>query len=109
MTKPCVAEVIPENIPNEIRLLERWVVWRYELSDEKWEKVPIGPATGRKADITNAATWVSFEDAFAYYRRAKMHGVGFVLAAGAGYVGIDLDECYDPETGAVQPWATSIM
>jgi putative DNA primase/helicase len=32
-------------------------------------------------------------------------GPGYVLVAGDGIVGVDLDKCRDPETGAVEPWA----
>src|SRR5207244_2269479 len=37
----------------------------------------------------------------------KAAGPGIVL--GDGLVGVDLDHCRDPETGAIEPWALAIV
>jgi putative DNA primase/helicase len=35
--------------------------------------------------------------------------VGFVFCSGDPYVGIDLDDCVDPETGQIELWALQII
>jgi primase-polymerase (primpol)-like protein len=39
----------------------------------------------------------------------RLPGVGFMLHPNDGLAGIDQDDCRDPETGAVEPWATEIV
>ena len=47
------------------------------------------------------------------YKRGGWDGIGFVLSPTAGgedrLVGVDLDKCRDPQTGAVEPWAAEIV
>ncbi|MGH8695713.1 MAG: hypothetical protein ACREVS_04510 [Burkholderiales bacterium] len=38
-----------------------------------------------------------------------MDGIGYVLTAADGVVGIDLDKCRDPDTGVIAPWALAIV
>src|SRR5206468_7814503 len=45
--------------------------------------------------------------AVAAYEDGKADGVGIVL--GDGLVGVDLDHCRDPETGAIAPWAQTVI
>ena len=68
------------NIPGELRLLRQWVVASMP------SKLPLNPTTGQAADVTNPATWGTFEDAA---RTGKP--VGFVLSPDDPYCIIDLD------------------
>jgi len=43
------------NIPQTLRELRRWVLWRYELRDGKRTKVPY-MSIGTRADSTDADT-----------------------------------------------------
>ena len=48
------------------------------------------------------------------YQRGDLDGTGYVLHRspgdnGPGLVGIDLDHCRDPQTGALEPWAQEII
>jgi putative DNA primase/helicase len=42
-------------------------------------------------------------------RHRGKYGIGFVLTKESGIVGIDLDACRDPETGAFEGWAIEVM
>src|SRR4051794_32368531 len=106
--RPVAPVVAVENIPHELRDLPRWVAWRYERREPKWEKVPIGP-TGRRASTTDPATWSTFEAALAAYRERRLAGIGFVFAEGDPFTGIDLDACRDSDAGTLVPWADEIV
>lgn len=91
------------NIPEELRSLPQWVVWRSEQrdGDAKPTKVPYSPTTGRLASVTDPATWGSFDQARAAHEAGQGSGVGFVFTEQDPYAGIDLD---DPE-GDETAWA----
>jgi putative DNA primase/helicase len=95
--------VIADNIPDELKALPRWVVWKPEPVKDKtdeWTKVPYNAKRpSSKASTTASATWAGFEIAHsAYQNGSHVAGVGFV-ADGKGIVGIDLDKCRDAQTG----------
>ncbi len=75
------------NIPEELRQLRQWVVWRYIERDGKQTKVPF-TTTGRQASPTDPSTWTSFEEAS---NTPGYEGVGFVLSKDDPYTIIDLD------------------
>jgi AAA domain-containing protein/primase/DNA polymerase family protein len=63
----------------------------------------------RPASTTDPATWLTLEAALALAAAESMAGVGFVFTADDPYTGIDLDECRDAATGAIQPWAQRLI
>lgn len=82
-------------------LPERWVLWRYEWSGERWLKVPKQP-NRRNASATNPATWRNFAEVKAAYENTSSYfdGVGIALGPAifinniARYiVGVDFDNC----------------
>ena len=85
-------------------------MWRYE-KNRKGErtKVPINPATGRKAKSNTPATWSTFDDAVAACERFDCSGVAFVFSEADDFFGIDLDACRNPDTGELTPWAAEIV
>jgi primase-polymerase (primpol)-like protein len=99
--------VFAENVPEELRERPQWVCWRYEERDEKPTKVPYQP-NGKRASVTDLMTWSGFEHCV---MEAAHHfdGVGFVFSSADPFVGIDLDDCRDPETGAISEWAQKII
>ncbi|MCJ1959893.1 AAA family ATPase [Novosphingobium mangrovi (ex Hu et al. 2023)] len=80
-----------ERIPQEMREFPQWVCWKYEQRGSKPTKVPVNPATGRLASVTNSADWVSFEDACEFAKRDGIDGIGFVFTDVDPFTGIDLD------------------
>lgn len=106
----------PDNIPEEIRNLNQWVLWKYDIRTDskgykKLTKVPFQIRHKSKGEIPTHAkpndhrTWGSFEDAFSVLidpiERQGYHGLGFVFSKNDNYVGVDIDHVYDPET---QEW-----
>jgi hypothetical protein len=96
-----------DGIPEGLRQLPRWVGWRFELRKGKWSKVPTALRTGRNASSTDPTTWASFDEARATYDVGGLDGVGICL--GDGLLGVDLDDCRDPATGQLAPWATEVV
>ncbi len=89
----------PSEIPEELRSLQRWVVWRYERKSGNWTKVPV-VADDRlvRASSTNPESWRGFDEALACVdRHESLAGLGFVFTSEDGYIGVDLDECCDAE------------
>jgi hypothetical protein len=105
-TKPTKLGIRPENIPEELRTLQNWVVWRWEDRDGKWTKPPY-QVNGNLAKSNDPATWTSFEDVLQASENGKFDGVGFMLCR--PYVGIDLDGCRNKESGVFRDWAKSII
>jgi primase-polymerase (primpol)-like protein len=100
----------PEIVPTALRERAQWVCWRTELRDGKETKIPINPTTGQKAKTDDPATWSGFETALEYWRDTdRVEGIGFVFSADDPLVGIDLDDCRDPETGEIDQWAQDII
>jgi putative DNA primase/helicase len=85
-----------EQIPQELKTLNQWLTWCYELREGKKTKVPVNPHTGEYASVTNPKTWGSFEQARAAVKNGNA-GIGFVFTAADPYMGIDLDGCFDAD------------
>src|SRR5215208_7969845 len=90
-----------ENIPEELRQRPQWVVWKLEKrpGDDKPTKIPyIAGGVGR-AKSTDLMTWRTFEEALQALGTGRYSGVGFVSCSADPFVGVDLDDCRDPESG----------
>jgi hypothetical protein len=98
-------------IPHEVRLYRQWVGWTYEQKPGKAKpnKKPINPHTGQGADTTDPETWGTFEDAVRIKEEKGLAGVGFVFSPAYEIVGFDLDDCVDPNTGKIEPWAREVV
>jgi len=95
-----------KKIPDELKSIWQWVVWRAELRNGKLTKIPYNARTHQKAKSNDSKTWGSFEIAIETFQgNGNYNGVGFMLSPEDCYVGWDLDHCRDPETGQVEPWA----
>lgn len=80
-------------IPEELRLLPNWCLWKYEWpngKDKKPTKVPY-QTNGYKCDVTNPNNWISFNEALACLQFGGYDGLGFIFT-NSGYTGIDLDD-----------------
>ncbi len=102
-------EELLENIPEELRQRRQWVVWKLEERDDKPTKVPyIAGGVGR-AKSTDLMTWRTFEEAVQALKTGRYNGVGFVFCSADPFVGVDLDDCRNPETGEIAEWAQKII
>jgi putative DNA primase/helicase len=103
----------PEAVPPALKDRPTWVCWRYvwKRDREEWTKLPIDVTTGDAASSTDPETWGSFEAALQYHQRddAQTDGVGYVVSDDDLLVGVDLDDCVDPETGETDPWAADVV
>ena len=93
--------------PNELRATPCWGLWRAiaKRNARKPSKVPFRASDGEPADSTNRADWGTFDAALARFRFGDYSGLAFAFFPEYGYVGIDRDDCRDPKTGLLQPWA----
>jgi hypothetical protein len=90
------------NIPEELRALPQWVVWRREDRDGKSTKVPY-QVGGRHASTTDPATWTTFDRVVsAATAGAGFDGIGFVFSPEDPFAGLDFDHCLS--AGEVAPW-----
>lgn len=63
MTRPTALPVLFQNIPEQLKALDRWVLWRFILrrgpdGKELWTKVPF-TVSGRAASSNNPKTWTT--------------------------------------------------
>ena len=83
------------NIPIELKAYDQWIVWRYEdLSSKKPTKVPYSAVTGKRASVTEASTWTTFDTAANVLLQdsERYNGLGFVLTDSDPFAFIDLDD-----------------
>ena len=85
-----------DGIDDVMKAESRWVLWRLEWTNDRWAKVPYQPS-GRRAKPNDPITWSSFAVAVNAYRQGGFDGVGFAL--GDGWVGGDMDNCRNPDSG----------
>lgn len=84
-----------ELIPEELKKLPNWVVWKAKpdpKSHSGVSKIPINPKTGGQAQSNNPETWTDFETAEIVSR--DFAGIGFMFE-NSGYFGVDLDDMPD--------------
>jgi putative DNA primase/helicase len=97
------------NLPADLREASTgWVGARLEARAGRLTKVPycaFDPT--RRASSTDPRTWCSYRTARAALLRGDFQHVGFVIRD--PYVGVDLDHCRNAESGAIEPWALSIV
>ena len=76
-------------IPDELKQLRQWINWKYEIVNDRQTKVPLNPANGNLASVTNPLDWSSFDRAVD--SSLVSSGIGFVFTRSDPYCGIDLD------------------
>ena len=80
------------NIPDEIKKMDNWVLWKIETRKDKKTKIPY-QINGRMASSTNVDTWTNYDKAVEVYNhRGDYSGIGFMFS-GSGIVGVDKDHC----------------
>jgi len=93
-------------IPLELRQIVQWLAYRaVPKPNGKTNKPPIDAKTGESGSSTNPATWSGYDLAA---RRSPV-GAAFVLTRDDPYFAIDLDQCRNPETGEIEPWALDVV
>jgi hypothetical protein len=85
-------EVDFDKIPEALRALPQWVLWRTMMRHGKPAKMPLQP-TGIAAKSNDPSTWRDFREISAYYNPAHGGGIGFVFSPEDPFCGVDLDGC----------------
>lgn len=78
------------NIPDELKQLDNWCVWKFEKRNGKRTKIPFNAATGEFAKSNDKSTWSSYETAV---NAEGVDGIGFFFEP--PYLGIDIDDIDD--------------
>ena len=107
--RPMALTPVYDNVPDALVSEEQWVCWAYKRDSEPthakdWTKVPINVKTGGFGSSTKSSTWVTFDDARhldAHDTSKRTDGVGFVVSDEDAFVGIDIDNCRDADTGEI--------
>jgi len=80
-------------IPNELKMMAQWVLWKYEDRNGKKTKVPY-QADGSAAQANNRNTWSTFATAVKFYTEYdEFDGIGFVFSRQDNLIGVDIDKC----------------
>jgi primase-polymerase (primpol)-like protein len=93
-----------DRLPQELKDIKQWVVWRYEMAGEKKTKVLYNPNNPtNKSATTRPFQWSDFKTAVFIKEDMRFDGIGFVFTEEDPYIGIDIDHCFDPETKELYP------
>lgn len=79
-----------KNVPEELKILKRWVCFRIENIEGENKKMPINAINGNYAKSNDPLTWTRFKLAINGCVKYKCDGLGFML--GDGIFGVDLDD-----------------
>jgi putative DNA primase/helicase len=98
-----------EVIPEELRQRPQWINWRFVERGGKLQKVPVSARTGQSLDHLDPANHRSFEDTVHFLDSEYIDGVGYVFSEEDPFLGVDLDDVLDPDTGEIQSWAANVV
>jgi len=88
--RPNKSRVLDADIPKELKDLPQWVLWKYDLHNGKWTKVPhSSDQTWKRASTTDPKTWGTFDAAYKMYSHDEGDGIGFVFTP--PFIGVDFD------------------
>lgn len=96
-----------ENVPDYLKSLEQWVLWKFEARFGQKAKVPY-QTNGLRAKSNDLKTWNSFVECLDVLTSGAFDGLGFMLKEGDNLVAIDLDHCID-SSGSVVAEAQEIL
>ena len=95
------------NIPDEIKIINNWSLWKLEKRNDKTTKHPY-QIDGVMAKVNTPSTWTTFNNVIETYnhREGAYSGIGFNLL-GSGLTIIDIDHCI--EDGIMSEKAQTII
>ena len=91
--------------------LPRWAGWTFTLNGTgDWQKPPYRwDAPRRNASSKKPDHWCKFDPVFERMQASLFDGASFLLTPDGDEVVIDLDDCRDPDTGKLDPWAKTFV
>ena len=99
-------DVWPRNIPQALKDVAGWVMWRWWWDGNRWTKPPYS-VEGVKIDEGDPENWTDFSTALQAYQGGGFDGIGISLNAIPELAGADLDHCI--QGGKIEPWALEII
>ncbi|MFO0847318.1 MAG: hypothetical protein U0871_01990 [Gemmataceae bacterium] len=109
LERPPAPPVFADRLPPSLTASAVWVCWRWVNDASRgWTKPPLSARTLKPCDVTDPDALALIEAALARVTAGRADGVGVALAP-AGLLGVDLDDCRDPATGDIVPWANAII
>jgi hypothetical protein len=105
------------NLPAALQPLtskRQWLCWKWEErtnkdGSTKWTKPPVVARDPSRYAKTNEPTsWGTYKEALQSVLQQRADGIGYALLR-TGLGAIDLDECRNPQTDELKPWAVDIV
>jgi predicted DNA-binding ribbon-helix-helix protein len=91
-----IKTVFPAGIPDELKELPVWVVWKKEIDEEtgKTKKLPYqSKFPNRHAKNNDSITWGTYDQAIFALENESVDGIGMVVVS--PYIILDFDHCID--------------
>lgn len=109
---PAAGEIFEDLIPQELKAIPRWVVWRLQQRKDdstRLTKTPYVATSGKHAKVNDPATWSTYDEAILAHKAHRYSGVGFVITNEDDIYIYDLDKCLNPKNFHLEAWAEEIM
>lgn len=97
-------------LPDKLKNIPNWVVWKNVVRDGKATKIPFDPRTNQMAKADTPSTWGTFEQAVEsadILNGEDYAGIGFEIG-GTNIVAIDFDGAVDSK-GIIDPYILEIL
>jgi hypothetical protein len=113
-----ILQNLRRNIPRELRPLKAYVVFRFgppRTKGGKRSKIPYyaetdAPRTGKQGSAADLLGLVTIEQAVRKFEQDEsVDGIGICALASNGVTFIDIDNCFDPDTGALSEVAAELV
>jgi hypothetical protein len=110
--EPQFSDPMPK-VPQQLKNKPNWVLWKLASVSGKITKVPYKLDFKNAAASTRPEDWSDYKSVVAQVMReggiTENRGIGRVVQKGERIVGVDLDGCRDPQTGAISQWAEDLV
>lgn len=90
------------NALDELKSIPHWVGFIQP------SKKPMNAMTGYGAKSNDPSTWTDVNTAWRAKKKYGWAGIGYVFTIKTGIVGVDLDDCFEPD-GNFKPWARDVV
>jgi hypothetical protein len=100
-------------VPQRLKEKSNWVLWKLAQVNGKVTKIPYKLDFKNQAASTRPDEWSDYKSVVEKIVNeggiTEKQGVGRVVQKDERVVGLDLDGCRDPQTGAIAQWAEEIV
>lgn len=98
-----------DNIPEELKSISNWTLWKFSNESGKRKKIPLSANDGKGAKINDPKTFGTFNSCVHKLEMNKswFDGLNFAFKPNCGYLMIDIDKCFD--NGCLLPEVEEIV